>query len=132
MTRPLPRPTAETSAFWEGCKRGELRFQRCSGCSHVQLIPRSICEHCHGTELAWHRSSGKGTILSCTEVFRAPVPSFKAMVPYDIVLVDMDEGFRLMANVRKPYPVPVSIGQRVTIGFTEVESVVLPEAILQP
>ena len=132
MNRPLPRPTAETRAFWEGCTSGELRFQRCNECGHVQLIPRSLCENCHGTDLRWHRSSGQGTVLSFTEVFRAPVPAFKSMVPYVIVLVNMDEGFRLMANVRNPNTTPVSIGQRVTIGFTAVESVVLPEAVLHP
>lgn len=91
-----------------------------------------MCENCHGSELIWNPSEGQGTILSFTEVFRAPVPAFKAMVPYIIALIDMDEGFRLMVNVRKPIVDPVRIGQRVTIGFTEVDSVYLPEAILQP
>ena len=121
---------AETREFWEGCAVKVLRFQRCDGCGHVQLIPRAFCENCHASELRWHVSSGQGTILSYTEVFRAPLPAFKAMVPYFIALVDMDEGFRVMANIRKPTTRPVAIGQRVTIGFTEVESVVLPEVIL--
>ena len=107
-----------------------LRFQRCADCGQVQLIPRALCGNCHSAELQWHESSGQGIILSYTEVFRAPLPAFKAMVPYFIALVDMDEGFRVMANIRKPTTRPVAIGQRVTIGFTEVESVVLPEVIL--
>lgn len=130
MNRPMPRPTAETREFWDGCALGDLRFQRCATCAHVQMIPRSICESCHGDQLTWHRSAGQGTVLSYTEVARAPLPAFKSMAPYFIVLVDLDEGFRLMANVRQPTTAPVAIGQRVTIGFTEVESVILPEAIL--
>lgn len=130
MIRPLPRPTAETQAFWEGCANKLLRFQRCDGCGQVQLIPRALCGNCHGSELRWHVSSGEGTILSYTEVFRAPLPAFKAMVPYVIAMIDMDEGFRLMANIRMPTTRPVAIGQRVTIGFTEVESIVLPEVVL--
>jgi len=130
MTRPLPRPTAETHEFWDGCVKRELRFQRCQHCDHVQIIPRALCEKCHRSELKWHPSGGQGTILSYTEVFRAPLPAFKATVPYFVALVDMDEGFRLMVNIRKPTIAPVAIGQRVTIGFTEVDSIVLPEAIL--
>ncbi len=30
MDRVLPQPTPETRHFWDGCKAGELRLQRCS------------------------------------------------------------------------------------------------------
>lgn len=132
MSRPLPRPTAETREFWNGCAKGELYYQRCNDCDHVQIIPRSLCEHCHGSTLQWNQSKAQGTILSFTEVFRAPVPAFKEMVPYFILLVDMDEGFRLMVNVRHPNAETVRIGQRVKIVFSEGNSTVLPEAILLP
>lgn len=126
-TRPLPKPNADTRAFWEGCAAGELRYQCCSRCGQVQLIPRSLCASCQHTGLDWKRSHGLGRILSHTTVFRAPTPAFGSE-PYVIALVDMDEGFRLMVNVKGGAEPALAIGQAVRIGFVEVEGRPLPIA----
>lgn len=126
--RPLPHPTAETRPFWDGCASGELRYQRCTDCGIVQLIPRSLCAACQGHALEWKRSRGLGRILSHTTVHRAPTPAFRAEAPYVIALVDMDEGFRLMVNVKGGSSPVVTIGRRVRIGFRKIDDVSLPEA----
>ncbi len=130
--RPVPHPTAETRHFWDGCAGGELRYQRCADCGAVQLIPRSLCSACQSSGLEWKRSEGRGCILSYTTVHRAPTPAFRADVPYVIALVDMDEGFRLMVNVRGGDSPAVAIGARVRIGFRAVDGITLPEAEVQP
>lgn len=130
MTRPLPRPTAETRPFWEGCSAGELRYQRCERCGHVQTMPRALCSACQHRGLVWQVASGNGRIVSHTTVYRAPVPAFRDETPYVIALLDMDEGFRLMANVRDGASCPIAIGQAVRIGFREIDGVHLPEAEL--
>lgn len=132
MTRPLPRPTAETRPFWEGCANGALRYQRCAQCGTVQLIPRSLCAHCQGSTLIWHDSAGYGRVLSHTTVHRAPTAAFREEVPYVIALVDMDEGFRLMTNVAGGASASLAIGARVRIGFRQVEGVALPHAEVCP
>ncbi|NLD70335.1 MAG: hypothetical protein GX644_16160 [Limnobacter sp.] len=132
MNRPLPRPTAETKPFWEGCANGVLRFQSCALCGTVQRIPRSLCSGCHGDALAWHESSGYGRVLSHTTVHRAPTPAFRDEVPYVIALIDMDEGFRLMANVAGGPAAGIGIGSRVEIGFREVDGTMLPHAQVCP
>ena len=126
MSRPLPRPTAETQAFWQGCAQGVLRYQCCAACGAVQRVPRSLCEHCQSDSLEWHDSGRLGTVLSYTTVHRAPLPAFKAMVPYMIAIVDMDEGFRLMANADKAVIDGMAIGARVRIGFAQVDDAALP------
>ena len=132
MKRPLPRPTAETRNFWDGCASGVLRYQRCARCGTVQLIPRTLCAHCHDAALEWHASTGYGRILSHTTVHRAPTPAFREEAPYVIALIDMDEGFRLMTNVAGGAAAPLAIGARVRIGFREVEGVALPHAEVCP
>jgi uncharacterized OB-fold protein len=62
-------------------------------------------------------SSGLGTVYSYTVLFRPPTPAFKNDVPYMIALVDFDEGFRLMANLRECAPEQVRIGQRIRVVF---------------
>lgn len=128
MSRPLPRPTAETQPFWDGCAAGVVRYQCCQSCGTVQRVPRALCATCQSDALAWRDAGGFGHVLSHTTVHRAPTPAFRGDVPYVIALVDMDEGFRLMVNVAGGTAAPLDIGSRVRIGFHEVEGVSLPHA----
>ena len=75
-------------------------------------------------------SQGLGRILSFTVVHRAPTPAFRDDLPYVIALVDLDEGFRLMVNMdHDPLAgTPLAIGQRVRIGFRQVDGIALPHA----
>lgn len=130
MTRPVPRVSSETRPFWDGCADRQLRYQVCSHCRAIQIIPRSLCIACQRTDLEWKVSSGRGVILSFTTVHRAPTPAFRAEAPYVIALVDMDEGFRLMVNVKDGATQDLAIDQPVQIGFVEIEGVVLPQAEL--
>jgi len=117
MEKTTTQPPAYAIPFWEGCRDHKLRYQACAHCGTVQLIPRTVCTHCHSQELRWKDSAGHGAILSYTIVYRAPTPAFKADTPYVIALIDMDEGFRLMTNVRGGANDSVAIGRRVRIGF---------------
>jgi uncharacterized OB-fold protein len=67
-------------------------------------------------------SAGRGTVYGRTRVSRAPTPEFAALVPYDILLVDLDEGFRMMAHGAPG----LAIGQRVGLGFRRHEGRALP------
>ena len=132
MTRPLPRPTAETRPFWEGCASGVVRYQSCGRCKTVQLIPRTLCAACQSEALTWHDSAGLGRVLSYTTVYRAPTAAFRDEVPYVIALIDMAEGFRLMANVAGAASASVAIGAQVRIGFRAIEGMALPQAEVCP
>lgn len=128
MNKPVPRTTPETKPFWDGCAIGELRYQACGRCGHVQAIPRAFCSACQHGDLQWRVSAGRGRILSHTTVHRAPTPAFRVDVPYVIALVDMDEGFRLMVNVLGGDSPAVAIGRPARIGFREVDGIRLPHA----
>ena len=128
MEKPIPKPTMETAPFWEGCARGELLFQKCRACGHVQFYPRSRCTGCHGQELTWEQSAGRGTIQTFTHVHRAPSEAFKPDVPYVLALVDLDEGFRMMLNVVNSNPDSLVIGTPVRIVFEPRGDQMLPQA----
>jgi uncharacterized OB-fold protein len=100
MEKPIPRPNADSAHFWEGCTAEEFRFQRCNSCSKPQFYPRAVCAKCQSTDLSWEVSDGKGVVHSVTTVYRGPSIAFKEDSPFQVALVDMDEGFRFMANVR--------------------------------
>ena len=101
--------------FWDGCAAGELRYQRCSACAALQSYPRAYCRHCGADGLEWRISQGKGTVYALTRVERAPSDEFRALVPYVIVLVDVDEGYRMMAHGAPG----LALGARVQVRFFE-------------
>ena len=107
--------------FWAGCGNGELRFQRCPACHAAQFHARPFCAAC-GAVPEWSLSLGLGTVYAVTRVSRAPTREFAAIAPYDIVLVDLDEGFRMMAHGAAG----LAIGERVRVTFRPLGERMLP------
>ncbi|MBM3658848.1 MAG: hypothetical protein FJW95_05005 [Actinobacteria bacterium] len=124
-TIPPPYPSAHSAPYWEGAKQGELRFQRCSACGHAEFDPSIICRRCGHRELVWERSAGNGTVYSWTVVWRPQQPSF--VVPYAPAIVDLDEGYQMLANVVGCDVADLAVGLRVTVEFHPVsDGFVLP------
>ena len=120
LQKPVPQPTADTEAFWEGCAHGELRYQQCGACGQVQFYPRPMCTGCQSTNVHWRVSAGRGSLHSYTIVHRPPTPAFKADVPYVIALVDLVEGFRMMMNVRDCDHAALHVGMPVEVFFEPI------------
>ncbi len=95
--KPLPLMQGATKEFYEHCKRGELRFQRCTGCGKWRHVPRQMCAACGSWGWEWARSSGHGKVLTWTVVRRPMHPAFANDVPYAPVVVQMEEGVRLVS-----------------------------------
>jgi uncharacterized protein len=118
-----PVRDAVTAPFWEAVDRHELVVQRCDDCGQVVFYPRAHCPSCWSSALTWGPASGRGVVYSQTVVHRA-YGDFADQAPYAVVLVDLDDGFRMMSRVLDG---PVRIGERVEVAFTEVaDGVVLP------
>ncbi|MEE2782585.1 MAG: OB-fold domain-containing protein [Pseudomonadota bacterium] len=95
-SRPLPKPTPETQDFWDGCKKGELRLQRCDSCSHTYFPPRPFCPACSSRSVSSFAASGKATLASYV-INHRPHPAFGE--PHSIAIVDLAEGPRMATNV---------------------------------
>ena len=107
--------SALAASFIEGLARQELRFQRCTLCGTAQTLARYACAHCGEASMAGEPARGMATLHAVTIVSRAPADAFRALVPYTLVIAQLDEGPRLMAHA-----VPgVRIGDRVAAGFFE-------------
>jgi uncharacterized protein len=88
---------------------GVLGFQRCAGCGAAVFYPRVLCPVCGGHDLTWEASSGRGVIYATTTVYRRDGD------PYNVVLVDLEEGFRMMGRVEGVPAERVEIGARVML-----------------
>jgi uncharacterized OB-fold protein len=97
MDRPLPQPTPETRHFWEGCKAGELRLQKCVACEHTYFPPRPFCPGCGSREVEVFSASGKASLYSYV-INHRPRPDF-GTEPHSIAVVTLEEGPRMMTNI---------------------------------
>jgi uncharacterized OB-fold protein len=88
-------------------ENGKLAYQRCAGCSAAVFYPRVLCPVCGSGALHWRESSGRGTVYATTAVHS------RNRDPRNVVLVDLDEGFRMMSRVEGVPAGEVEIGARV-------------------
>jgi uncharacterized OB-fold protein len=83
--------------YWQACASGKVLYQQCDACGHVLNYPRPMCTACGVHELAWKESALSGIVGGATTVHRPPNQTFADLVPYRLLLIEMDEGFRIMA-----------------------------------
>ena len=95
--------------------RGVLGYQRCESCATAVFPPRSRCPFCGAHALAWRKSDGRGTVHALTQI------TPRSSAPYAVVLVDLDDGFRMMSRVNGVDERPVAIDDRVRVSFVDVD-----------
>lgn len=124
--RPLPdRSEADTGAFWTASKEHRLTYQACGACGEIIFHPRRHCTNCLSTDLQWHDSAGGGTVYTYTVIHQHGLPFFRARLPYVLGFIDLDEGFRLLAEIDAA-PGTVQVGQRVTVGWEDHADLAVP------
>ncbi len=121
---PFPQPDRDTTPFWEAQNEHRLVFQKCSQCGHMRYVVGPLCPECHSFEHEWTKSSGRGTIYSFTTVRHQSHPAF--VPPYTVLLVEMEEGPRLIAQLRAPEDTEVKIGAPVHIEWEDHPKQSLP------
>lgn len=119
---PAPQRSLDTT-YRAHLEEGTVPFQQC-GQGHAVFPPRPACPRCHDRDLAWVASEGVGTIYSTTTL--AP----RDQDPYAVVLVDVDEGFRMMSRVDGDDVAAVTIGDRVRLVVRPIGDQVQPCATL--
>lgn len=90
--------------------RGIFRIQQCKDCGRHVFYPRHLCHHCGSVNLKWVDVSGRGTVYSTSIVRRKPDRGGD----YNIALVDLEEGPRMMSRVVDVDPGDVTIGMAVS------------------
>lgn len=95
----LPVATPATKPFWEGTQAGELRVQRCTDCSQAYLYPRPRCPQCGSANVTWIKTAGRGSLHSYV-ISHMAAPGWEGEVPYVIAVVKLDEGPRMLSNLR--------------------------------
>jgi uncharacterized protein len=97
-------------------QRGELAYQFDAPNAQPVFFPRVIAPGSGNADLEWRVSAGLGTVHAVTVIAPRGEPA------YNVVLIDMDEGFRLMGRVEGMPADDVRIGLRVRAHVHTPES----------
>ena len=106
-------PVSLAQPYLDGLARHEIRFQHCTACGQAQTFAHDACQHCGDESLVWKTSSGRGRIYAATIVARAPSDAFRPLAPYTLVVVEMEEGARIMGHADPG----IEIGDSVVASF---------------
>ncbi len=123
-SRMLPEPTPETRHFWDGCKEGELRLQRCTSCGDSYFPPRPFCPKCSSRAVEVYKASGKGVLWSYVINMR-PRPDM-GTEPYAIAVVKLAEGPQMMTNITNcpQTPEALQLDMPVQVSFTKMSDTI--------
>jgi uncharacterized OB-fold protein len=125
--KPLPEITPAMAPFWDAARRHELVVQRCAGCGTLRFPARDLCSRCLSRDAAWAPVSGRGTVFSFAVMHQVYHPGFADEVPYAVVVIELDEGARLLSSLVGCPVGDIRIGMRVEVVFDDVSpEVTLP------
>jgi uncharacterized OB-fold protein len=125
---PTPVPNADNAGFWEGCRGRELRLQCCARCGSIRHPPRPMCPQCQSFEYAWQRASGRGTVYTYTIVHGPTLPAFQSQIPYNVVVVRLEEGPFMVSHLVGCAADRIAIGMPVEVVFADIgDAVTLPK-----
>ena len=99
--------TSPYATYVSHLEKGELAYQFSPEANRAVFFPRLVCPYSGSDKLEWRVSKGRGAVHATTVVYPAEGE------PFNVALIDCDEGFRLMSRVEDIAPIEVKIGMRV-------------------
>jgi uncharacterized OB-fold protein len=92
---------------------------RCDTCKNLSAPPHVSCGRCGAATLRPVVLSGQGRIVSYTTI-RIPPARFRGQEPYEIAVIDLEEGLRVTARLKVPVGREAAIGDEVVFeGLVE-------------
>ena len=124
----IPGVTPLTEPYWAGARRNELLIQCCNRCATRWHPPLPRCPCCHSSEVTWIPVSGRGRVYTYTVVYH---PTHRAMadrVPYITALIELEEGPKVLTNLRNCSEADVRVNMPVRVLFERLtDEITLPQ-----
>lgn len=118
--KPLPTIEDGNRPFWQAARQGKLMLQQCGECGHIRYPINHVCPRCLSEQLDWVALSGRGTVYSSIVFHQVYHQAFALDVPYNVSLIQLEEGPRMFSNVVGIPPSDVKVGDAVTVTFDPV------------
>lgn len=103
--------------FWDALAKGEFIIQQCKDCGLHVFYPRALCNHCGSNDLTWVQAVGRGEVYSTTVIHQRPEKGGD----YNLVLITLEEGPRMMSRIIDIDPEEVTIGMKVSAHITLID-----------
>jgi len=98
--RLLPAPIGPNGDFYaRAAATGVLHLQRCDECGTWRHPPRVRCAACGSDASSWQPCTGRGRVFTWTVTHQAVDPAFSGHLPYAVVVVELEEGPRVVGNL---------------------------------
>jgi len=105
----------KVAEFVQHLAGGRLMGARCAACGNVTFPPRADCAACRHGEFEFTELNGRGTVVTHTRIEAAPA-GFEAAVPFDLAVVELEQGGRLLAAFGATVPpADIAIGMAVQV-----------------
>ena len=118
MTTFLPTPEWLLLDWNHACIAADtLCIQRCGDCGQWRHPPRRLCPSCYSAQSSYQAVSGRGSVYSFVVSHRSRDLGWQEQVPYTTLLVELEEGARVLAATSIS-PDRVSIGQQLNLRIT--------------
>ncbi len=127
VSKPLPEPDEASKPFWDGAAAGKLMLMRCASCHTFRLPSRRHCDECLSDQFSWEQASGRGTVRTFGIMHQRYHPGFAADLPYNVTIVELDEGPRLPTNLIGIANANIKVGMPVTVDWERHSDVTLPK-----
>ena len=125
--KPIPEPDEQSQPFFDAAMRGELLLMKCGGCGAFRLPARQHCDECLSSEFTWEAAAGTGTVRSFGIMHQRYHPGFVADIPYNVTIVELDEGPQLPTNIVGVGNEEIRVGMRVRLEWERHSDVAIPK-----
>jgi hypothetical protein len=127
IEKPLPEADETSKPFWDAAMEGRLLLMRCSECRTWRLPSRQHCDACLSDQYTWEQASGRGTVRTFGVMHQKYHPAWAAEAPYNVTIVELEEGPRLPTNIVGADNSDIRVGMPVMVEFERHEDVALPK-----
>ena len=133
--KPVPVPDPDSAPFFDGALDGMLMLRRCRVCN-TYMSPvagigapvRPRCVTCFSGDLEWAPAGGRASLYSFVLMHQLYDEAFAADIPYNIAVVETEEGVRLTSQVVDCPNDALEIGMSLEVTFERMsDEVAVPK-----
>ncbi|GAC1570930.1 MAG: hypothetical protein NVS3B18_03650 [Candidatus Dormibacteria bacterium] len=115
-TKVVPQPDdLNLELFQRIAATGRMHIQHCGDCGRHAHPPRYYCSQCSSPRYEFVEISGTGFVYSYTVSHYTAEAAWRDQVPYATVVVQLDEGPRIVGSARVADPSLIRLDQRVRV-----------------
>lgn len=118
--KPLPNPLPIERPYWEHARAHRLAMQRCAACAKFRFPASPVCADCDSDRYEWTPVSGRGKVVSWVVFHRLYFPSFAGDLPYNVALIELEEGPIVVSNLVGIANDAIRRGLAVVVTFDDV------------